>query len=149
MSFRIKQPETSEEFKHYYHLRWKLLRAPWGQAEGSGIDAIEDQCFHLIALDNSDDIIGVARLQFNNRNEAQIRYMAVTEKYQRKAIGGQLMAAMEKHALDSDCHNILLDAREAAVDFYKKQGYQVTAKSYRLFGEIQHFQMSKKLGISS
>ncbi len=41
MSIRIKQPETEDEFRSYYQLRWKLLRAPWKQPEGSEIDEIE------------------------------------------------------------------------------------------------------------
>lgn len=143
MNFHIKQPETSEEFKNYYHLRWKLLRAPWYQPEGSEVDDLEDQCFHLIATTGTNEVIGVARLQFNTADEAQIRYMAVATEYERKGIGRQLVKAMESHAIDSHCKTIVLDARESAVDFYKKLGYQVVEKSYLLFDEIQHFQMRK------
>ena len=53
------------------------------------------------------------------------------------------MTAMENHSIDSHCKKIVLDAREGAVDFYKKLGYQVAEKSYLLFDEIQHFQMQK------
>lgn len=145
MLFCIKQPETSEEFKNYYHLRWTLLRAPWNQPEGSEVDHVEDQCFHLIATTEANKVIGVARLQFNTAEEAQIRYMAVAKEYERKSIGRQLVTAMETHAINSDCEKIVLDAREGAVDFYKKLGYQVAEKSYLLFDEIQHFRMVKKL----
>ena len=145
MFFRIKQPETNEEFKDYYQLRWKLLRAPWHQPEGSEVDDIEDQCFHLIATTEANQVIGVARLQFNTTEEAQIRYMAVAKEYERKGIGRQLVTAIETHAINSNCKKIVLDAREGAVDFYKKLGYQVADKSYLLFDEIQHFQMRKNI----
>jgi predicted GNAT family N-acyltransferase len=149
MDFCIKQPETEEEFKHYYQLRWKLLRAPWKQPQGSEVDELEDRCFHSMAITmNADDknkVIGVARLQFNSESEAQIRYMAVAKEYERNGIGRELMNVMEQQAESSSCKKIVLDAREPAVAFYQKLGYKLIQKSYLLFGEIQHFRMQKEL----
>lgn len=145
MYFEIKQPVTDDEIKSYYHLRWKLLRAPWGQPLGSEIDDIEEQCFHLMAVDENDEVIAVARLQFNSKCEAQIRYMAVEETHQRLGIGRELITAMEYHAAASACRQIILDARETAVGFYQTLGYRLCEKSYLLFGKIQHFHMIKEL----
>jgi len=143
--YRLKQPESEAEFKHYYHLRWQLLRAPWQQPEGSEVDAIEKQCFHIMALDDKKQVIAVARLQFNADNEAQIRYMAVSPSHQRQGIGRALIDALEQQAKKSSHKNIVLHAREPAVGFYEKLGYKVIEKSYLLFDEIQHFRMSKSL----
>ncbi len=145
MRFTIKQPQTKEQFKHYYHLRWQQLRAPWNQPEGSEVDAIEDQCFHVMAVNDNNKIIGVARLQFNSNNEAQIRYMAIDNSFQRQGIGRELVKTLEQYAKKTNHKNIVLDAREAAVTFYKKLGYKVINKSYLLFDEIQHFRMTKIL----
>ncbi len=145
MCFTIKQPQTEAEFKHYYHLRWLLLRAPWNQAEGSEVDNIEDQCFHVMAVDEINNVIAVARLQFNSISEAQIRYMGVAREHERKGIGRKLVNAMEQHALNSSCKKIILHAREPAIGFYQKLGYKVIEKSYLLFDEIQHFRMIKDL----
>jgi len=149
MDFCIKQPETDKEFEEYYHLRWKLLRAPWNQPEGSEIDDIEAQCFHIMAVmmneDKKDKVIGVARLQFNTDSKAQIRYMAVAKEQERKGVGRKLMNAMESYARSTMCKHIVLDAREPAVAFYQKLGYRLIEKSYLLFGEIQHFRMQKEL----
>ncbi len=145
MLCHIKQPESEEEFRHYYHLRWQLLRAPWNQAEGSETDNIEAQCFHIMATDDEEKIIGIARLQFNSDTEAQIRYMAVIESYGGRGIGRALINVLEQRAKNSSHTKIILDARETAVDFYKKLGYNVIKKSYLLFDKIQHFRMSKEL----
>jgi len=145
MYYKIKEPASEAEFKHYYHLRWQLLRAPWNQPEGSEVDDIEDLCFHLMAVDNSNQIIAVARLQFNSDSEAQIRYMAVAKPYRVKGIGRELVKVLEQHAQNSSCKIIVLDARESAVGFYQKLGYRIIEKSYLLFDEIQHFRMIKKL----
>ncbi|VAW52208.1 hypothetical protein MNBD_GAMMA06-232 [hydrothermal vent metagenome] len=146
MFFKITQPEAEEEFKRYYHLRWQLLRAPWHQPKGSEIDDIEEQCFHVMAVDTQKNIIGIARLQFNSNSEAQIRYMAVIESHQKQGIGRELIKTMEQHAQKYFHGKIILDAREPAVDFYKKLGFRVVEKSYLLFDEIQHFRMIKNLG---
>lgn len=145
MSIEIKQPKTEDDFKAYYQLRWKLLRAPWNQPEGSEVDAIEDRCFHLMAVDDDNKVIAVARLQFNSTTEAQIRYMAVAKTYERQGIGRELINAIEAHTRDTGHENIILDAREPAIDFYKKLGYEVSEKSYLLFDEIQHFRMKKNI----
>ena len=147
MCFTIKQPQNKEEFKHYYQLRWQLLRAPWNQPEGSEVDAIEDQCFHVMAADETNKVIAVARLQFNSNSEAQIRYMAVARDHEKKGIGRELVNAMEKYAQKSSCKKIVLHARAPAIGFYQKLGYKVIEKSYLLFDEIQHFKMIKELDI--
>ncbi len=145
MYYKIKEPASKEEYKRYYHLRWKLLRAPWKQPESSEIDDIEDQCFHLMAVDDKNEVIGIARLQFNSPAEAQIRYMAVAKQYERHGIGRELIKTVERRAKESFHKYIVLDAREPAVGFYQKLGYAVIEKSYLLFDEIQHYRMTKNL----
>ncbi len=145
MSFEIKQPKTEDEFKRYYQLRWQLLRAPWNQPEGSEVDDIEDRCFHLMAVDDNNEVIAVARLQFNSDDEAQIRYMAVAGAYERQGVGRELIKSMEAYAGESAHRKIVLDAREPAVGFYQKLGYTVIEKSYLLFDEIQHYRMMKTI----
>ena len=145
MPIKIKQPKTEDDFKSYYQLRWKLLRAPWNQPEGSEVDDIEDQCFHLMAVDDNNEVIAVARLQFNSDDEAQVRYMAVAGAYERQGIGRELINSMEAYAGESTRRKIVLDAREPAVGFYQKLGYTVVEKSYLLFDEIQHYRMMKTI----
>ena len=148
LPYIVRQPETKAEFKEYYHLRWKLLRAAWHQPEGSEVDDIETSCFHVIAIDTEDTenaIIGVARLQFNSESESQIRYMAVSPAFERRGIGRSIISYIEEHAMRTGRHNMVLDAREPAVGFYEKLGYEVTGKSYLLFDEIQHYKMQKHL----
>lgn len=145
MTTEIRQPQTEDEFKSYLLLRWQLLRAPWNQPQGSEVDDIEDQCFHLMAVNEDQEVIAVARLQYNSDSEAQIRYMAVAGSYQGQGIGRRLIKTMEQHASDTACRSIVLDAREPAVGFYQRLGYSIDEKSYLLFEQIQHFRMSKTL----
>jgi predicted GNAT family N-acyltransferase len=144
MDIVIKQPESPEEFKQYYDLRYRMLRAPWGEPRGSEVDGIEDQCFHIMATNNI-NAVGVGRLQFNSAVEAQIRYMAVEKAYEGNGIGRMMLNALEQEAINKNISTVILDAREPAVGFYQKLGYSIEKKSYVLFDEIQHFRMIKHI----
>ena len=144
MDFVIKQPESPDEFKSYFNLRYRILRAPWGEPEGSEVDDIEDQCFHIMATNNM-KAVGVGRLQFNSALEAQIRYMAVEKEYEGNGIGRMLVNALEQEARNKNMCTVILDAREPAVGFYQKLGYSIEKQSYLLFNEIQHYRMIKQI----
>ena len=144
MDVVIKQPQSPDEFKQYYQLRWRILRAPWGEPEGSEVDGIEEQCFHIMVT-NNEKTVGVGRLQFNSAVEAQIRYMAVEKTYEGNGIGRMIVDALELEAINKNVCTIMLDAREPAIGFYQKLGYNVEKKSYVLFDEIQHFRMTKQI----
>ncbi len=144
MSFIIKQPESPDEFKQYYALRFRILRAPWGEPKGSEVDEIEDQCFHIM-VSNDGQAVGVGRLQYNSDDEAQIRYMAVENAYEGNGIGRMIVNALEHEAKNNNVSSVILDAREPAIGFYQKLGYSIEKKSYVLFNEIQHFRMIKRL----
>ena len=144
MEITICEPITKQEFKKYYELRWKILRKPWKQPKGSEKDEREKDAIHIIAcIDNK--IVGVGRLHFNSEKEAQIRYMAVEEKYRRKGIGSLILKELEKRAKSIGAEYIVLNARENAVQFYKKHGYKTVKRTYTLFGCINHWKMQKRL----
>ena len=68
---------------------------------------------------------------------------------QRKGYGSLLLAALEQAAGELKLDTIRLQARENAVPFYLRHGYQLQEKTFLLFGEIQHYLMNKQLdGVS-
>ena len=144
MEVKICKPLTKEEFKKYYDLRWKVLRKPWKQPKGSEKDEREKESIHIMACIGS-KIVGAGRLHFNTEKEAQIRYMAIEEKYRRKGIGRLILKELEKKAKEKGAEYIILNARENAVNFYKKHCYKTVKRTYTLFGSINHWKMQKKL----
>ena len=140
---KIIEPSTPDELQRYYDLRWKILRAPWNQPHGSEQDALEHSSNHLMVVDNHQAVIAVGRLHFNNIGEAQIRYMAVAIAQQRKGIGTLLINALEQRAVALGATRIVLDARENALRFYRKQGYEVLGPGHTLFNSIAHVKMRK------
>ena len=143
---KIIEPISSAEFEQYYNLRYEVLRKPWLQPKGSEKDDGEKSSIHRMIIDESNGkAVAVGRLQFNTSEEAQIRYMAVSDNYQLKGYGNIIVKTLEDIALNKGIRNIILQARENALKFYWKNGYEIIEKSYLLFDEIQHWLMVKKI----
>lgn len=98
-----------------------------------------------MACDQNNTILGVCRLQFNSPTEAQLRFMAVNPDTQGLGIGKQLMEYAEQKAKQQGATLLVLQAREIAVEFYKKCGYTIVEKSFLMWNEIQHYLMKKNL----
>lgn len=139
----IRSPQTPQEWENYYQLRYKILRAPWGQEKGSEQTADESAHQHFACFDTKNEIIGVGRLDYLADHTAQIRFMAIADHMQGQGIGRVLMKEMESVSKAKGCAQIILHAREIALPFYQKLGYQLDEPSHLLFGEIQHFLMHK------
>ena len=144
---KIIEPTTSEEFKKYYNLRYEVLRKPWLQPKGSERDEEEETSLHRMIIDEPNGkAVAVGRLQFNTIEEAQIRYMAVSDDYQGMGFGSKMLIVLDNIAREKGSRKIILQSRGNAVKFYEKNGYKTLKKSYVLFDEIQHWLMEKKIG---
>jgi GNAT superfamily N-acetyltransferase len=145
MNSEIRTPKTPQEWAKYYTVRYKELRKPWGQPVGSERDDKEDQALHY-ALFSANDLVGVLRVdQTDTPDTVQFRFMAVTKDHQGKGFGELLMTHAENEARSTGTKKVILHAREVALNFYKKLGYETIEQSHLLFGEIQHFLMKKDL----
>ncbi len=138
----IKSPITQDEWESYYRLRFTILRAPWNQPLGSEVLADEMEAIHAMVIEN-DQIIGVARMHQSGENQGQVRCVAVAAEAQGKGVGKAIMLYLEEKAKEMGMQEIVLEARENAVPFYKSMGYVIEKESYLLFGEIQHYRMKK------
>ena len=141
----IREPQSSSEFNEYYKLRWEILRKPLGQKIDSIKDELENTSYHLVALLDEKNIVGVGRLHSLNNENSQIRYMAISKKYQKLSIGVKLLKGLELRAKADNKKYIVLHARESALNFYINNGYKIVEKSHLLLGKIQHYLMMKKI----
>ncbi|MFT4033877.1 MAG: GNAT family N-acetyltransferase [Siphonobacter sp.] len=141
----IRSPQSPEEWAAYYRLRFEVLREPWNQPPGSEILPDEEQVIHAAVYDAEGRTLAVARLQQNTEQTGQVRCVAVSPLAQGKGLGKALMLHLENLAKQKGIQEIILEAREKAVPFYKALGYTITQTSYLLFGEIQHYTMRKGL----
>lgn len=138
-------PLTSAEWASYYDLRWRILRKPWDQPQGSERDEYEADAVHACVVGRDGNVLGVGRLHCLSENFAQIRYMAVEESQRGMGIGRKILEYLENEAHRLLIKRIVLNARETSIPFYEHCGYAVTGPAHTLFGKIPHAVMVKYL----
>lgn len=142
MPIDVREPKTAEEFDLYYDLRWRILREPWRRGPESARDEREEGAFHLMAVRDG-RVVGVGRLHFNSADEAQVRYMAVEGGQQRHGVGSRILENLEQHAQQHGARRVVLNAREAAIPFYRRHGYQLEGAIETSFECVPHWRMTK------
>jgi len=143
-NMKVIEPKTKEDFEQYYDLRWRILREPWDQPRGSEKDDLEKESIHVMVSEDS-KVMGIGRVHLNSPEEGQIRYMAIEDGFQGKGVGTIVLKELETKIKERGAKLITLNARETAVNFYKKHGYRVVKKSHTLFGSIPHYKMEKEI----
>lgn len=118
---------------------------PWNQPKGSEKDELEEKSFHIMVCETDRIPIGTGRLHFNSEDEAQIRYMAVEEQYRGKGIGKIILAGLEEKAKNMGAKQIMLNAREPAIQFYRSAGYTIIGPAHTLYDSIKHVKMMKRI----
>ena len=143
-NYSIKSPESNEEWENYLLFRWEVLRKPLGMSKESLVDSLEDKSFHLMGIDEKENVIASGRVHFNSENEAQIRYMAVDNRFKRRGIGSEIVDKLEKYATSKGAGIMVLNAREEAISFYSNLGYKEVCPYHSDTG-IPHKTMKKSL----
>lgn len=106
---------------------------------------------HHFGLFTDDELAGVASLfkadyeLFVEKTQFQLRGMAVLEKFQKRGIGVALVNYAESKAKSLNAEIIWFNAREIAVPFYQKLGYEVTGKPFNIGDIGAHFIMFKSV----
>ena len=142
---QIISPSNNSEFEKYYYFRWEYLRKGLNQKLGSERDDTENISIHRMIKNNNGEIIGIGRLHKISSDTHQVRYFAIHKNYRREGLGSYLMKDLEQIAVKNKSNYITLNARDNAINFYKKLGYKVLKKTFLLYKKIQHYEMRKKI----
>ncbi|WP_456315576.1 GNAT family N-acetyltransferase [Pseudomonas shirazensis] len=114
--------------------------------EGDDLDTT-----HHFGLFDQDKLIGIISLFsqtnpiFAEKNQAQIRGMAVLESHQKKGFGDALVKHCENYCIENGIDLIWFNARTAAVGFYQKLNYKIIGAPFDIKDVGEHYLMSKKL----
>ncbi len=133
-------PEYDEEVV----LRDRILRQPLGlqfhikDLEKEYID------IHLACFADSGKMAGCLILSKVDQQVIKMRQVAVDEAWQKKGVGTLLVAASEDYARQHGYEKIVLNARDKAVPFYLRLGYEVYGEPFTEVG-ILHSAMRKKI----
>ncbi len=142
----LASPVEPENYTPIFQLRWEVLRKPWAQPPGSEQDDLEYQAIHRVITTPGKDspVLACGRIHQADALSAQIRYMAVGENHQGKGFGAEILKSLEQAGSELNIRQIFLHAREPALGFYLKAGYQTEAEAEPFLG-IRHFRMVKSL----
>ncbi len=138
----IRSPKNTIEWENYYDLRYRVLRLPWNQPLSS-TKTPEDETAEHFALYNHNELRAIARLDILENHKAQIRFVATEPNYQGQGYGKELMLAIEEYCQANNINEIILEARENAVNFYLSLDYERLEEGKLLFEEIKHWWMRK------
>ena len=129
-------------------LRWQVLRA--GMPRASALFEGDESARHFAAIDADDGDAVLACLSmmpqpFNGEDAWQLRGMACAEHCRGQGLGRQLMEKMQATLFaQQDAWLIWCNAREVAVGFYKKCGWQIESEAFDIPSAGLHFKMSKR-----
>ena len=144
MNVEIRKPNSEKEWLDYFDLRYRILRKPLNQPLGTEKNEGDEAGIHF-ALYKNNVLKAIARLDIQENNIAQVRFVAVEENQQGFGFGKKIMLEIEANCKEIGIQKIILHARDYAVDFYLKLDYKIIEKSYKLFDVLQHFLMEKEL----
>ncbi|MEZ0005210.1 ribosomal protein S18 acetylase RimI-like enzyme [Flavobacterium sp. 28YEA47A] len=114
--------------------------------EGDNLDSTKH-----FGLFSNEKLAGIASLFIHStpflkeKLQFQLRGMAVLPEFQKKGLGEALVKHAENDALERDGKIIWFNAREIAVAFYKKLGYEIIGEPFDIADIGKHYVMYKKL----
>ncbi len=132
------------EYDEAVQLRYEVLRRPLGLEYTTEQLASEYAEIHLAAFDAHGRLVGYLNLSPLANGYVKMRQVAVAPEAQRRGIGQKLVAESEQLAKELGFSVMTLHAREPAVPFYAKMGYQIIGDRFEEV-TIPHFKMERKL----
>jgi predicted GNAT family N-acyltransferase len=121
-------------------LRHEVLRKPLRMVFDPAIFPEEKCDIHLVA-NHGDWLVGCMILT-ESGNDLKMRQVAVANKYRRNRVGARMVASAEAKAIEMGKENMILHARDSALDFYLSLGYRIVGDQFEEVG-IPHHRMEK------
>ncbi|HSI72957.1 MAG TPA: GNAT family N-acetyltransferase [Fimbriimonas sp.] len=132
----------SAEYWSTIELRMRVLRRPLGLDFTEAELSAESDEFHLAAFDQ--ELIGCLVLVPKESGEIKMRQVAVEPRLQKAGVGTALVLASEELARERGYALITLHARDLAVPFYLRLGYEIEGDPFEEV-TIPHVKMIKRL----
>ena len=143
LDFKI-APYQSKPYYEFLHIRYEILRKPLGLDYTAEQLASEQHQVHIVALSKFDIVIGGLILVFEEHQKVKMRQVAISNEFQSKGVGQQLVVFAEKYAKENNATYMHCHARDTAILFYEKLGYHIKGEEVLEVG-IPHRYMYKEL----
>lgn len=125
-------------------LRDEMLRRPLGLTF-TAEELEKEKEDILIAAFDEDEILGCCLLTQTALDTVKLRQMAVKNSLQGKGIGQAIMNFAETLARDKGYKKLTMNARDTAIGFYERCGYNVNGDGF-IEVSVPHHVMEKRLG---
>lgn len=131
-----------------FSVRHPVLR-PGKPIESCHFEGDDLPLTYHFGLFDGDELMGVASLfasktaLFDSENQFQLRGMAILDGHQKKGYGELLVNHIETQV--NKCI-LWFNAREIAVGFYKKLGYETIGEPFPISDIGPHYVMFKRIG---
>ncbi|MEZ5007342.1 MAG: GNAT family N-acetyltransferase [Chitinophagales bacterium] len=133
----------SDLYHQSIDLRDRILRQPLGLQFSKEELLQENDSHHLVYLEKG-EVIGVIVMRPIDENIFKMRQVAIDSIWQRKGIGQTLVNFSETFSKLKNRSKIILHARDTAIPFYQKLGYQTVGNEFVEVG-IKHYKMEKAI----
>ena len=134
------------EYDEYLNLRYLILRKPLGLEFTPDSIKEEWNCFHFGGYDSCNQLIACLMFEKIDSQTLKMRQVAVSNRYQSRGVGKQMVKKCEKWAIAQNFSKIELLARSNAVNFYLGLSYTIDEFNILELG-IPHNKMSKILKV--
>ncbi|HLO97551.1 MAG TPA: GNAT family N-acetyltransferase [Fimbriimonas sp.] len=137
----------SEDYRRAVELRRIVLRFPLGMDYTEEQLQSENDSVHFL-LEVDGEVLGSAMYTPYDETTIKVRQVAVHPDHRGKGLGAKLMLAVEWKAASKGFTKSVLHARQVAVAFYERIGYECFDEPFEEVG-IPHRKMRKDLLFSS
>lgn len=127
MKFKFIDPKKDPEYAQELMLRWEVLQKPLGRAPGSEVQPEERQSFHLIAYEKK-KVIGCVLFCPDGTEKGHLFQMALSEEYQGKGFGRQMLSFLEQALSKKGFKEIYLSSTPETIGFYQRMGFHFEPK---------------------
>lgn len=134
---------SNSELEGAFEVRKRVFVEEQGISEGLVFDDYDREALHMV-VEDSEKVIGTARVLFLAANQAKVERMALLEPFRRKGIGRKIISFLDEELKNRQIQRVVLHAQSGVVAFYKSCGFDESGLPFWEAG-IKHVKMQKRL----
>ena len=131
------------ELQESFEVRRQVFVREQGISEDLVFDGHDSKALNIVVRDGK-RVIGTARVQFLNNNQAKLERMAILEHYRRKGIGKELLLFLDTVWKDKQVQQVIIHAQLDVVPFYKLFGFDELGLPFQE-ASMKHIEMRKQV----
>jgi len=133
---------SDEDLKGIIAVRRQVFTREMGIPEKLVFDGHDERMLQIVVKDG-ETVIGTARVQSLEDNQAKLERMAVLKAFRGKGIGRHIISFIDEELRNRQVKQIILHAQHEAVEFYRSSGFKETGEPFWDVG-IKHIKLQRQ-----